>query len=103
MLSHKVCRRGCAVTQSLSSEPLLNFHSMEFAEDVWSQEAGCDRKAATARKGKDLEPVPLKQQRCRKMRIRSFQRESEREMRKWMGAHRKTYNAAVALVRQEAS
>jgi len=66
---------------------------MEFAEDVWSQEAGCDRKAATARKGKDLEPVPLKQQRCRKMRIRSFQRESEREMRKWMGAHRKTYNA----------
>lgn len=87
----------------MSSEPLLNFHSMEFAEDVWSQEAGCDRKAATARKGKDLEPVPLKQQRCRKMRIRSFQRESEREMRKWMGAHRKTYNAAVALVRQEAS
>jgi len=75
------------------------------AEDVWSQEAGADRKAAAARKGKTLEPVPLKQLRCRAMRIRFVGQPTagnqQRMMRKWMGAHRFTYNQAVALVRQD--
>lgn len=77
------------------------------AEDVWSHEAGADKKAATARKGKAPEPAPLKQTRCRAIRIRfvgedAEQRCSQKHMlRKWMGAHRFTYNQAVALVRQD--
>ena len=78
---------------------------MAFApEDVWSQEAGADRKAATARKGKDLDPVPLQQMRARKCRIRfggatpEARRAQERTLRTWMGAYRLTYNRAVKLV-----
>lgn len=78
---------------------------MAFApEDVWSQVAGADKSTATARKGKALDPVPKKQLRCRAMRIRfvgAQARDQERMLRKWMGAHRFTYNAAVKLVRQD--
>lgn len=65
---------------------------MTFApEDVGSQEAG----AAKARK--DLEPIPIKQMRCNTINICFDKRVDEKTLRKWMGAHRLTYNAAVEL------
>ena len=69
--------------------------------DVWSQEADAHRKAATSRKGKALAAQPIKQHRCKAIRIRFDCRDDEKAMRKWMGAHRLTYNAAVKLVRTD--
>lgn len=75
---------------------------MEFdRNDVWSQEADAHRKAASARKGKELAPEPIKQQRCRAIRIRFDHKNHEKTMRMWMGAHRFTYNEAVKLVRAD--
>ena len=75
--------------------------------EVWSKEAGGDRKAAASRKGKELAEKPLKQMRARTIRIRFVGDEKhdaknqEKMLRLWMGAHRFTYNAAVMLVRQD--
>jgi hypothetical protein len=70
-------------------------------DDVWSQEADAHRKTAASRKGKELAAEPIKQHRCRAIRIRFDGRDDEKVMRKWMGAHRLTYNAAVKLVRTD--
>jgi transposase len=76
-------------------------------EEVWSKEAGGDRKAAASRKGKELAEKPLKQMRARTIRIRFVgdekhdAKDQEKTVRMWMGAHRFTYNAAVALVRKD--
>lgn len=76
-------------------------------EEVWSKEAGGDRKAAASRKGKELAEKPLKQMRARTIRIRFVSddkhnaKDQEKMLRMWMGAHRYTYNAAVVLVRQD--
>jgi len=98
---------------SVQSIPLRNVSNLDFRSkmefdpaDVWSQEAGADKKAATARKGKELDPIPKKQTRCRKIRIRFLHteqgnhRKQEATLRKWMGAYRFTYNHAVNLVKQ---
>ena len=98
---------------SVQSIPLRNASDFDFRSrmefdpaDIWSQEAGADRKAATARKGKALDPIPKKQVRCRKIRIRFLHddegshRKHEATLRKWMGAYRFTYNHAVNLVKQ---
>lgn len=73
-------------------------------DDVWSAETGAGHKAATARKGKELAPEPLKQQRCRKIRIRfatnEERRSKEKLLKTWMSGAMYTYNAAVALVRK---
>ena len=75
---------------------------MAFEErDVWSAETGAGHKAATARKGKELAPEPLVQQRVRKIRMR-LTRDQERTLKNWMGAVRFTYNRAAKLVREDA-
>ena len=76
-------------------------------QEVWSKEAGGDRKAAASRKGKELAEKPLKQMRARTIRIRFVgdekheSKNQEKMLRLWMGAHRYTYNAAVVLVRKD--
>lgn len=68
-------------------------------DDVWSAEAGAGHKAASAKKGKELAPEPLVQERSLKTMMR-LTREQKRKLKSWMGAYRFTYNKAVELVRR---